>query len=55
MAVPAKDLLPEVLAMDWRLIVTVIFGSLLSSAHSVDKINRVLFFVMLAAFAVVLN
>ena len=38
------------------LLFTVIFGSfIVIGTHSVDKINRVLFFVMLAAFAVVLG
>lgn len=38
------------------LLFTVIFGSfIVIGTHSVDKINRVLFFVMLAAFAVVLS
>lgn len=52
-----KDLLPE--SFDDKvsiLLFTVIFGSfIVIGTHSVDKINRVLFFVMLAAFAVVLS
>ena len=52
-----KDLLPESFSDKASvLLFTVIFGSfIVIGTHSVDKINRVLFFVMLAAFAVVLS
>ena len=52
-----KDLLPESFGDKVSILLfTVIFGSfIVISTHSVDKINRVLFFVMLAAFAVVLS
>ena len=52
-----KDLLPESFGDKVSiLLLTVIFGSfIVIGTHSVDKINRVLFFVMLAAFAVVLS
>ena len=52
-----KDLLPESFGDKVSvLLFTVIFGSfIVIGTHSVDKINRVLFFVMLAAFAVVLS
>lgn len=52
-----KDLLPESFSDKVSvLLFTVIFGSfIVIGTHSVDKINRVLFFVMLAAFAVVLS
>ena len=51
-----KDLLPESGDKVSILLFTVIFGSfIVIGTHSVDKINRVLFFVMLAAFAVVLS
>ena len=52
-----KDLLPESFGDKVSILLfTVIFGSfIVIGTHSVDKINRVLFFVMLAAFAVVLN
>ena len=52
-----KDLLPESFGNKVSvLLFTVIFGSfIVIGTHSVDKINRVLFFVMLAAFAVVLS
>ena len=52
-----KDLLPESFGDKVSvLLFTVIFGSFfVIGTHSVDKINRVLFFVMLAAFAVVLS
>lgn len=52
-----KDLLPESLGDKVSILLfTVIFGSfIVIGTHSVDKINRVLFFVMLAAFAVVLS
>ena len=52
-----KDLLPESFGDKVSvLLFTVIFGSfIVIGTHSVDKINRVLFFVMLTAFAVVLS
>ncbi|WP_118861842.1 aromatic amino acid transporter [Haemophilus haemolyticus] len=52
-----KDLLPESFGDKVSvLLFTVIFGSfIVIGTHSVDKINRVLFFVMLAAFAMVLS
>ena len=52
-----KDLLPESFRDKVSILLfTVIFGSfIVIGTHSVDKINRVLFFVMLAAFAVVLS
>ena len=52
-----KDLLPESFGNKVSILLfTVIFGSfIVIGTHSVDKINRVLFFVMLAAFAVVLS
>ena len=52
-----KDLLPDSFGDKVSvLLFTVIFGSfIVIGTHSVDKINRVLFFVMLAAFAVVLS
>ena len=52
-----KDLLPESFCDKVSILLfTVIFGSfIVIGTHSVDKINRVLFFVMLAAFAVVLS
>ena len=52
-----KDLLPESFGGKVSILLfTVIFGSfIVIGTHSVDKINRVLFFVMLAAFAVVLS
>ena len=52
-----KDLLPEGFGDKVSILLfTVIFGSfIVIGTHSVDKINRVLFFVMLAAFAVVLS
>ncbi|HHF5565867.1 TPA: aromatic amino acid transporter [Haemophilus influenzae] len=51
-----KDLLPESFGDKVSvLLFTVIFGSfIIIGTHSVDKINRVLFFVMLAVFAIVL-
>lgn len=52
-----KDLLPESFGDKVSILLfTAIFGSfIVIGTHSVDKINRVLFFVMLAAFAVVLS
>ena len=52
-----KDLLPKSFGDKVSILLfTVIFGSfIVIGTHSVDKINRVLFFVMLAAFAVVLS
>ena len=52
-----KDLLPESFGNKVSILLfTMIFGSfIVIGTHSVDKINRVLFFVMLAAFAVVLS
>ena len=52
-----KDLLPESFGDKVSILLfTVIFGSfIVIGTHSVDKINRVLFFVMLAAFALVLS
>ena len=52
-----KDLFPESFGDKVSILLfTVIFGSfIVIGTHSVDKINRVLFFVMLAAFAVVLS
>ena len=52
-----KDLLPESFGDKVSILLfTVIFGSfIVIGTHSVDKINRVLFFVMLAAFAMVLS
>ena len=52
-----KDLLPESFGDKVSILLfTVIFGSfIVIGTHSVDKINRVLFFVMLAAFTVVLS
>ena len=52
-----KDLLPESFGDKVSvLLFTVIFGSfIVIGTHSVDKINRVLFFVMLSAFTVVLS
>lgn len=52
-----KDLLPESFGDKVSILLfTLIFGSfIVIGTHSVDKINRVLFFVMLAAFAVVLS
>lgn len=52
-----KDLLPESFGDKVSILLfTAIFGSfIIIGTHSVDKINRVLFFVMLAAFAVVLS
>ncbi len=52
-----KDFLPESFGDKVSILLfTVIFGSfIVIGTHSVDKINRVLFFVMLAAFAVVLS
>ena len=52
-----KDLLPESFGNKVSILLfTVIFGSfIVIGTHSVDKINRVLFFVMLAAFTVVLS
>ena len=52
-----KDLLPESFGDKVSIVLfTVIFGSfIVIGTHSVDKINRVLFFMMLAAFAVVLS
>ena len=52
-----KDLLPESFGDKVSILLfTVIFGSfIVIGTYSVDKINRVLFFVMLAAFAVVLS
>ena len=52
-----KNLLPESFGDKVSILLfTVIFGSfIVIGTHSVDKINRVLFFVMLAAFAVVLS
>ena len=52
-----KDLLPESFGDKVSILLfTVIFGSfIVIGTHSVDKINRVLFFVMLAVFAVVLS
>ena len=52
-----KDLLPESFGDKVSILLfTVIFGSfIVIGTHSVDKINRVLFFVMLTAFAVVLS
>ena len=52
-----KGLLPESFGDKVSILLfTVIFGSfIVIGTHSVDKINRVLFFVMLAAFAVVLS
>ena len=52
-----KDLLPESFGNKVSILLfTVIFGSfIVIGTHSVDKINRVLFFVMLTAFAVVLS
>ena len=52
-----KDLLPESFGDKVSILLfTIIFGSfIVIGTHSVDKINRVLFFVMLAAFAVVLS
>ena len=52
-----KDLLPESFGDKVSILLfTVIFGSfIVIGTHGVDKINRVLFFVMLAAFAVVLS
>lgn len=55
------DLLPEIgdentVSKLSVLLFTVIFGSVIViGTHTVDKINRVLFFVMLAAFALVLS
>ena len=51
-----KDLLPESFGNKVSILLfTVIFGSfIVIGTHSVDKINRVLFFVMLAVFAIVL-
>ncbi|MCK9647529.1 aromatic amino acid transporter [Haemophilus influenzae] len=51
-----KDLLPENFGDKVSILLfTVIFGSfIIIGTHSVDKINRVLFFVMLAVFAIVL-
>ena len=51
-----KDLLPESFGDKVSILLfTVIFGSFnIIGTHSVDKINRVLFFVMLAVFAIVL-
>lgn len=51
-----KDLLPESFGDKVSILLfTVIFGSfIIIGTHSVDKINRVLFFVMLAVFAIVL-
>lgn len=52
----SKDLLPESFGDKVSILLfTVIFGSfIIIGTHSVDKINRVLFFVMLAVFAIVL-
>ena len=52
-----KDLLPESFGNKVSILLfTAIFGSfIVIGTHSVDKINRVLFFVMLAAFVVVLS
>ena len=52
-----KDLLPESFGDKVSILLfTVIFGSfIVIGTHRVDKINRVLFFVMLTAFAVVLS
>lgn len=52
-----KDLLPDSFGDKVSILLfTVVFGSfIVIGTHSVDKINRVLFFVMLAAFAVVLS
>ena len=52
-----KDLFPESFGDKVSILLfTVIFGSfIVIGTHIVDKINRVLFFVMLAAFAVVLS
>lgn len=52
-----KDLLPESFGDKVSILLfTIIFGSfIVIGTHSVDKINRVLFFVMLTAFAVVLS
>ena len=52
-----KDVLPESFGDKVSILLfTVIFGSfIVIGTHSVDKINRVLFFVMLATFAVVLS
>lgn len=51
-----KDLLPESFGDKVSILLfTVIFGSfIIIGTHSVDRINRVLFFVMLAVFAIVL-
>lgn len=51
-----KDLLPESFGDKVSILLfTVIFGSfIIIGTHSVDKINRVLFFVMLAVFTIVL-
>lgn len=51
-----KDLLPESFGDKVSILLfTVIFGSfIIIGTHSVDKINRVLFFVMLAVFVIVL-
>lgn len=52
-----KDLLPESLGNKVSILLfTIIFGSfIVIGTHSVDKINRLLFFVMLAAFVIVLG
>ncbi|OOF45894.1 aromatic amino acid transport family protein [Rodentibacter trehalosifermentans] len=52
-----SGLLPEGIGNQISIVLfTLIFGSfIVIGTHSVDKINRVLFFVMLAAFAVVLG
>ncbi|OOF64855.1 aromatic amino acid transporter [Rodentibacter pneumotropicus] len=52
-----KDLLPESFGNKVSILLfTIVFGSfIVIGTHSVDKINRLLFFVMLAAFMVVLG
>lgn len=52
-----KDLLPESLGNKVSILLfTIVFGSfIVIGTHSVDKINRLLFFVMLAAFVIVLG
>lgn len=52
-----KDLLPESFGNKVSILLfTIIFGSfIVIGTHSVDKINRLLFFVMLAAFVIVLG
>ncbi|OOF89131.1 tyrosine transporter [Rodentibacter ratti] len=52
-----KDLLPESFGNKVSILLfTIVFGSfIVIGTHSVDKINRLLFFVMLAAFVIVLG